>query len=118
MVIPGHASEVARFRQRAPVHLWVFWESAAGGKVRLYCFEKPQVNVNSNKRVDSEDITTCGFDSNHNLTGCGVNGTTWQLPWVTWQEFAAAVTGAASEYPDTCYICGCLRFRRLLRTWG
>ena len=28
MVIPGHASEVARFRQRAPVHLWVFWESA------------------------------------------------------------------------------------------
>ena len=49
------------------------------------------------------------FDSNHNLTGCGVNGTTWQLPWVTWQEFAAAVTGAASEYPDTCYICGCLR---------
>ena len=29
MVIPGHASEVARFRQRAPFHLWVFWESAA-----------------------------------------------------------------------------------------
>ena len=28
MVISGHASEVARFRQRAPVHLWVFWESA------------------------------------------------------------------------------------------
>ena len=28
VVIPGHASEVARFRQRAPVHLWVFWESA------------------------------------------------------------------------------------------
>ena len=28
MVISGHASEVARFRQRAPVQLWVFWESA------------------------------------------------------------------------------------------
>ena len=31
-IISGHASEVARFRQRASVHLWVFWESA--GKTR------------------------------------------------------------------------------------
>jgi len=97
---------------RSGYDYWAFEDKAFcsdtnwGKTTKLYCFENPWVNVSSKHRTDWEDISEVSYEKD-GLMDVLENGVSWNDP--SWKKRAAAVTGAAAEHPDTCYICGCFR---------